>query len=197
MCRSRRLASEVRDLIEVPRSVVCPEERGTHRARRRVERRTAATILFPFDHRHEVAWKAKRGQRAREPQIVGVHSNQVRQRLVRHRHLRTDTFGSEPPQATPSYAYRHCRRIDRHDLTIEPGIDRPVSHIACGTAGLVLLVDTCRMLADLRLHDVMFCGGEVMLAGSLAMPDRPTPSPGVVMVGGSGPSDQNNDTLFP
>jgi uncharacterized protein len=46
-------------------------------------------------------------------------------------------------------------------------------------------------------HEITFGSDAVTLAGSLAMPDRRTPSPGVVMVGGSGPSDRDNDTLFP
>lgn len=50
---------------------------------------------------------------------------------------------------------------------------------------------------DLPLRDVTFCNGEVTLAGSLAIPDRREPSRAVVMVGGSGPSDRDNDTLFP
>lgn len=35
------------------------------------------------------------------------------------------------------------------------------------------------------------------LTGLLAMPDTDAPSPGVVMVGGSGHSDRHNDTYFP
>ncbi|MEU8635365.1 alpha/beta hydrolase [Amycolatopsis sp. NPDC048633] len=45
--------------------------------------------------------------------------------------------------------------------------------------------------------DVTFSSADVMLAGSLAVPDRRAPVPGVVMVGGSGPSDRNNDAFFP
>jgi hypothetical protein len=52
-------------------------------------------------------------------------------------------------------------------------------------------------MPDLHLRDVTFPDGKVTLAGSLAIPDRRTPSRGVVMIGGSGPSNRNNDTLFP
>jgi uncharacterized protein len=52
-------------------------------------------------------------------------------------------------------------------------------------------------MPDLQLRDVTFSNGEVTLAGSLAMPDRRAPSLGVVMIGGSGSSDRDNDTLFP
>lgn len=47
------------------------------------------------------------------------------------------------------------------------------------------------------LEDVTFTNAEVVLAGSLTLPDRGAPLPGVVMVGGSGPSDRDNDTHFP
>jgi alpha/beta superfamily hydrolase len=50
---------------------------------------------------------------------------------------------------------------------------------------------------DLLQHAVTFANGQVTLAGSLAVPDRPTPCQGLVMVGGSGPADRNNDTVFP
>jgi pimeloyl-ACP methyl ester carboxylesterase len=53
------------------------------------------------------------------------------------------------------------------------------------------------MPTDLDQRDVTFPNGAVTLAGSVAVPDRGAPCPGVVMVGGSGPSDRNNDTLFP
>ncbi|MFE9749558.1 alpha/beta hydrolase family protein [Saccharothrix saharensis] len=46
-------------------------------------------------------------------------------------------------------------------------------------------------------ENVTFTNGGVTLAGSLALPDRGTPVPGVVMVGGSGPSNRDNDTHFP
>jgi len=42
-----------------------------------------------------------------------------------------------------------------------------------------------------------FANGDVRLAGTLALPDAAAPSPGVVLVGGSGPSDRDNDTFFP
>jgi dipeptidyl aminopeptidase/acylaminoacyl peptidase len=53
------------------------------------------------------------------------------------------------------------------------------------------------MSHDRRLSDVTFSSGDVTLAGTLARPDGPGPYPAVVMVGGSGPSNRNNDTLFP
>jgi uncharacterized protein len=53
------------------------------------------------------------------------------------------------------------------------------------------------MPAGLRLRDVTFSNGGVVLAGSLAVPDQDVASAGVVMVGGDGPSDRNNDTFFP
>jgi pimeloyl-ACP methyl ester carboxylesterase len=47
------------------------------------------------------------------------------------------------------------------------------------------------------LRDVTFSNAAVMLSGSVAVPDHGGRSPGVVMVGGSGPSDRDNDTHFP
>ncbi|MFI9815946.1 alpha/beta hydrolase family protein [Saccharothrix variisporea] len=47
------------------------------------------------------------------------------------------------------------------------------------------------------MQDVTFANDGVVLAGSLSLPDRGAPVAGVVMVGGSGPSDRNNDTHFP
>ncbi|MET7462331.1 alpha/beta hydrolase [Nonomuraea sp. NPDC005501] len=46
-------------------------------------------------------------------------------------------------------------------------------------------------------HDVTFASGEVALAGSLAVPGTAAGGAGVVMVGGSGPTDRDNDTYFP
>ncbi|TQM78751.1 hypothetical protein FHX81_1029 [Saccharothrix saharensis] len=46
-------------------------------------------------------------------------------------------------------------------------------------------------------ENVTITNADVVLAGSLTLPDRGTPVPGVVMVGGSGPSDRDNDTHFP
>lgn len=46
-------------------------------------------------------------------------------------------------------------------------------------------------------EDVTFANAGVVLAGSLTLPDRAAPVPGVVMVGGSGPSDRDNDGYFP
>ena len=54
------------------------------------------------------------------------------------------------------------------------------------------------MPATPSLREVTFSSGSVVLAGSLALPGREVPAPaGVVMVGGSGPSDRCNDTYFP
>lgn len=57
--------------------------------------------------------------------------------------------------------------------------------------------DTDFMSIDSRARDVTFSSAEVVLAGSLVVPDSSEPSPGVVMVGGSGAPDRNNDTYFP
>ncbi|MEU4742109.1 alpha/beta hydrolase [Actinosynnema sp. NPDC023658] len=46
-------------------------------------------------------------------------------------------------------------------------------------------------------QDVTFAGAGVTLAGELSVPDADTPVPGVVMVGGSGPSDRHNGGHFP
>jgi uncharacterized protein len=46
-------------------------------------------------------------------------------------------------------------------------------------------------------RDITFAGSGVTLAGSLTVPDLGAPAPGVVMVGGSGPSDRDNGTHFP
>ncbi|MEU9836331.1 alpha/beta hydrolase [Streptosporangium sp. NPDC048047] len=48
-----------------------------------------------------------------------------------------------------------------------------------------------------RPYDVAFPSGEVTLAGSLTVPERGGEAAGVVMVGGSGPSDRDNDVYFP
>jgi hypothetical protein len=54
------------------------------------------------------------------------------------------------------------------------------------------------MPASPSLREVTFSSGNVVLAGSLALPGREVAaSAGVVMVGGSGPSDRDNDTFFP
>ncbi|NBH03066.1 alpha/beta hydrolase [Amycolatopsis sp. SID8362] len=47
------------------------------------------------------------------------------------------------------------------------------------------------------VREVTFPSAAGVLAGSLAVPDRSAPVPGVVMVGGSGPSDRTNDNFFP
>ncbi|MEV8444012.1 alpha/beta hydrolase [Actinosynnema sp. NPDC051121] len=46
-------------------------------------------------------------------------------------------------------------------------------------------------------RDITFAGAGVTLAGSLTVPGTGTAAPGVVMVGGSGPSDRHNGTHFP
>jgi pimeloyl-ACP methyl ester carboxylesterase len=46
-------------------------------------------------------------------------------------------------------------------------------------------------------ENVTFANAGVVLAGSLTLPARAASVPGVVMVGGSGPSDRDNDTHFP
>lgn len=46
-------------------------------------------------------------------------------------------------------------------------------------------------------RDLVFHNGDVVLAGTLSVPDAPGRWPGIVLVGGSGPSDRYNDTLFP
>ncbi|WP_152603706.1 alpha/beta hydrolase family protein [Amycolatopsis rifamycinica] len=53
------------------------------------------------------------------------------------------------------------------------------------------------MVTGERVCDVGFLSADVELAGTLAIPRRPDPTPGVVMVGGSGPSDRTNDNFFP
>jgi pimeloyl-ACP methyl ester carboxylesterase len=50
---------------------------------------------------------------------------------------------------------------------------------------------------DELVREVTFPSAEVVLAGSLAVPAGRVPVAGVVMVGGSGPSNRNNDTFFP
>lgn len=57
------------------------------------------------------------------------------------------------------------------------------------------------MIGDAQLAanetEVRITSGGVTLAGTLRLPGGPGPHPGVVMVGGSGPADRHNDTLFP
>lgn len=55
--------------------------------------------------------------------------------------------------------------------------------------------DTVPMPKDEHPHEVTFSHAGVSLAGLLTVPGEGTP--GVVMVGGSGPTDRNNDTYFP
>ncbi|MEJ2856018.1 MULTISPECIES: alpha/beta hydrolase family protein [unclassified Saccharothrix] len=47
------------------------------------------------------------------------------------------------------------------------------------------------------MQDVTFANAGVVLAGSLSLPERGALVAGVVMVGGSGPSNRDNDTHFP
>ncbi|GAA2332040.1 alpha/beta hydrolase [Streptomyces kunmingensis] len=54
------------------------------------------------------------------------------------------------------------------------------------------------MVETAEMHDVTFTGGTVRLAGVLGLPEQTGPArAGVVLVGGSGPSDRDNDTFFP
>ena len=66
---------------------------------------------------------------------------------------------------------------------------------AVGSAGItpVIIVDSGGVL----LENVTVTNAEVVLAGSLTLPDRGAPVPGVVLVGGSGATDRDNDTHFP
>src|SRR3977135_3926427 len=57
--------------------------------------------------------------------------------------------------------------------------------------------DTDRVPTGRRLRDVEFSSGDVVLAGWLAVPVRDEALAGVVLVGGSGPSDRDNGTYFP
>jgi uncharacterized protein len=57
--------------------------------------------------------------------------------------------------------------------------------------------DTDRVTVGPRLRDVEFSSGDVVLAGWLAVPVRDEALAGVVLVGGSGPSDRDNGTYFP
>ncbi|QKV80391.1 S9 family peptidase [Amycolatopsis sp. Hca4] len=52
------------------------------------------------------------------------------------------------------------------------------------------------MVTDELVRDVTFSSTGVVLAGTLTVPNRGVPAPGVVMVGGSGPSDRSNDGFF-
>ena len=52
------------------------------------------------------------------------------------------------------------------------------------------------MATDPSPRDVTFANTNVVLAGSLTVPDRDELTPGVVMVGGSGPADRTNDGYF-
>lgn len=53
------------------------------------------------------------------------------------------------------------------------------------------------MSTDRAPHDVRFVNGQVRLAGSLHVPESVAASAAVVLVGGSGPSDRDNDGYFP
>jgi uncharacterized protein len=57
--------------------------------------------------------------------------------------------------------------------------------------------DTHRVTVVRCLRDVEFSSGGVVLAGWLAAPVRDKPLAGVVLVGGSGPSDRDNRGYFP
>jgi pimeloyl-ACP methyl ester carboxylesterase len=45
-------------------------------------------------------------------------------------------------------------------------------------------------------EEVHFFNGATRLAGTISRPASPTPTPGLVMIGGSGPSDRHNDGFF-
>jgi len=53
------------------------------------------------------------------------------------------------------------------------------------------------VMIDEFMREFTFSNAEVGRAGSLFFPDRRAPVPGGVMVGGSGPSDRNNDAFSP
>jgi pimeloyl-ACP methyl ester carboxylesterase len=53
------------------------------------------------------------------------------------------------------------------------------------------------MVTGERVRDVTFPSVDVVLSGTFAGPAGRDPAPGVVMVGGSGPSDRTNDNFFP
>src|SRR4051812_28405726 len=57
--------------------------------------------------------------------------------------------------------------------------------------------DTGFMATSRLLRDVTFFTAAVTSSGSVTVPDHGVRSPGVVVVGGSGPSDRDNDTHFP
>lgn len=45
-------------------------------------------------------------------------------------------------------------------------------------------------------EEITFASRDVRLGGTIAVPDAPGPHPGLVLVGGSGPSDRHNDGFF-
>jgi pimeloyl-ACP methyl ester carboxylesterase len=47
-----------------------------------------------------------------------------------------------------------------------------------------------------KADDVSFSGSGVELSGTVMLPDAALECPGLVLVGGSGPSDRHNDGLF-
>lgn len=48
----------------------------------------------------------------------------------------------------------------------------------------------------MNAHEVRFGVGDVSLSGTVWVPDREVPTPGVVLVGGSGPADRSNGGYF-
>src|SRR5437899_7010217 len=46
-------------------------------------------------------------------------------------------------------------------------------------------------------EDIAITNADATLAATLWLPATPGPHPGVVMVGGSGPTDRHNDVFFP
>jgi pimeloyl-ACP methyl ester carboxylesterase len=46
------------------------------------------------------------------------------------------------------------------------------------------------------IEEVSFAGRDVLLGGTIAFPDTPGRHSGIVLIGGSGPSDRHNDGFF-
>ena len=48
----------------------------------------------------------------------------------------------------------------------------------------------------METEEIAFPGAGVRLSGTVTCPDAADPCPGVVLIGGSGPSDRHNDGFF-
>ncbi|MGO9971565.1 MAG: alpha/beta hydrolase family protein [Solirubrobacteraceae bacterium] len=48
----------------------------------------------------------------------------------------------------------------------------------------------------MKVHEVQFGTGDVRLSGTVWVPDQEVPTPGVVLLGGSGPADRSNGGYF-